>query len=384
MKIAFDAQPLLSGTKSGVGFHEDGLIKVLLERYPENWYNFEFFAFKNWKEKKQSLSAYGNHNTDLVACKWFPGSLYRITSAFLPLPHRIFFNEEKQVTHFFNYFVPPFVKGKKVVTIHDMAFQVFPETVRKKTLFFLKRTIKNSIRRADHIVTVSEFSKQEIMRFYKVPEKKISVVPNGVDFERFHLKNSVHNLKQVREKYNIQGDYFLYLGTLEPRKNLVRLLLAYAMANGENKGFPRLVLAGGKGWMYEEIFQKVKELGLEGQVIFTGYVEDEDVAALMRGADVFCFPSLYEGFGMPVIEAMACGTPVLTSNSSSLREIAEGAAVLVDETSVDEIKKGLIMLHKEEMLRLELSQKGVQRASEYSWEQAGERLRKIYMELVKE
>ena len=151
----------------------------------------------------------------------------------------------------------------------------------------------------------------------------------------------------------------------------------------ENQNFPCLVLAGGKGWMYTEIFQKVEELHLEKKIIFTGYIEDNDVPTLMSGAIAFCFLSLYEGFGMPVIEAMACGTPVLTSNSSSLKEIAEGVALLVNETSIEDIKEGLSQLFMMQELREELVQKGFSRAKEYSWEKVSETLMNIYRDLVR-
>lgn len=384
MKIAFDAQPLFDGTKSGVGFHEDGLIRALIDGYPQNQYAFEFFSLRNYEKKKKKLSGYACNNweTEIYSCKWFPGSLYRMGSAFLPIPHCLFFHEEKQITHFFNFFVPPFVKGKTVVTVHDMAFRVFPETIRKKTMFFLKLSLKKSIFRADHIITVSEFSKQEIMRFYNVPEKKISVISNGVDFKRFRPESDGRRLENVKKKYGITDEYFLYLGTLEPRKNLVRLVEAYAEAEKDNRKFPMLVLAGGKGWMYEEIFQKVEELNLLNRVFFPGYIADEDVAALMSGAIAFCFPSLYEGFGMPVVEAMACGTPVLTSNSSSLKEVAEGAALLINETSIEDMRQGLLQLWKQEDLRQNLSREGIRRSKKFSWETASERLMEVYKELV--
>ena len=136
--------------------------------------------------------------------------------------------------------------------------------------------------------------------------------------------------------------------------------------------------------MYEEIFQKVEELNLQNKVLFPGYIDDDDVACLMSRAVAFCFPSLYEGFGMPVIEAMACGTPVLTSKSSSLKEIADGAAMLVDETSVEEIKQGFLKLWKSKELRIELAIKGAERAKDYSWEKAGDKLMEIYKDLLKE
>lgn len=384
MKIAFDAQPLLSGTKSGVGFCEDGLVTALLEQYPENEYVLEYFSLRNHGTKEEVLKKYTEKSAGLAPCKWFPGSLYRMASAYLPVPYCMMFPKKKQLTHFFNYYIPPFVRGRKVVTVHDMTIHAYPETVRRKTLWFLRKTLKASIRRADHIVTDSEFSKKEILKYYNVPESKISVVYCGVDFERFQPLKNKELLKQVKEKYGIDRDYFLYLGTLEPRKNLVRLIQSYAKAKQGKEDFPCLVLAGGKGWMYEEIFQTVTELGLEKDVIFTGYVEDKEVPVLMGCAFTFCFPSVYEGFGMPVLEAMACGTPVLTSRDSSMEEIAGGETVLVDAMSVEDIKKGLIRLYEDKEFRKELSEKGLSKAKKYTWEAGAKQLMQVYEDLVKD
>lgn len=384
MKIAFDAQPLLGGAKSGVGFCEDGLVNSLLEQYPEHEYMLEYFSIRNHGTKEALLKKYTDKKAVLSPCKWFPGSLYRMASAYLPVPYCMMFPKKKQLTHFFNYYVPPFVRGKKVVTVHDMVIRACPETVRKKTLWFLRRTLKKSIRRADCIITDSEFSKKEILKYYNVPMEKISVVYCGVDTKRFKPLENKETLEQVKEKYGIRGDYFLYLGTLEPRKNLVRLVQAYAKAKQGREDFPYLVLAGGKGWMYEEIFQTVKTLGLDKEIIFTGYVEDGEVPVLMGGAFAFCFPSMYEGFGMPVLEAMACGTPVLTSKDSSMEEIAGRAAVLVDALSTDSIAESLGMLYEKEELRKELTRKGMLNIKGYTWETAGEQLMQVYQDLVKD
>jgi len=384
MKIAFDAQPLLSGTKSGVGFCEDGLVTTLLKQYPENEYVLEYFSLRNHGVKEEKLKKYTEKKAGLSPCKWFPGSLYRMASAFLPVPYCMMFPKKKQLTHFFNYYIPPFVRGKKVTTIHDMTLHAYPETVRKKTLWFLRKTLKPSICRADHIVTVSEFSKKEILKYYNVPKDKISVVYCGVDFDRFKPLEDKELLTKVKEKYGIDKEYFLYLGTLEPRKNLVRLVQAYAAAKREKAEFPCLVLAGGKGWMYEEIFRTVQTLGLEQDVLFTGYVADEEVPVLMAGAFAFCFPSVYEGFGMPVLEAMACGTPVLTSKDSSMEEIAGEKTVLVDAMSAEDITKGLVRLFEDVKLRMKLSEQGLSKVKEYTWEAGAKQLMQVYEELVKD
>lgn len=383
MHIAFDVQPLLSSSKSGVGYNEQELIKSLLKEHPEEEYYFECFS---WKGKADILEQYKTEAIRIRVCRWFSGRIYRFLSAFFPIPYSCFFSGKREITHFFNYYIPPFVKGKKVVTIHDMAFRVCPETVRKKTRLFLKLVLKKSIRRADKIITVSEFSKQEIIRFYGVAAERIAVIPNGVDLERFSPCYKKDAVEKVKQKYRINGKkYFLFLGNLEPRKNLVRLIQAYQIflqrCSREQEELPLLVIAGGKGWMYQEIFKEVRKNRLEEKVIFTGYVAESDVAVLMAGADLFCFPSLYEGFGMPVLEAMACKTPVLTSDGSALGEMVGDAGIKVDAFSAAAIAEGMEKIHYSEEFRSILSEKGQKRVQQFSWKTASEELHRVYLEL---
>lgn len=246
--------------------------------------------------------------------------------------------------------------------------------------------LKKSIQRADKIITVSEFSKQEIIRFYGVPAEKIAVIPNGVDLERFYPYYEKNAIKKIKQKYQINGKkYFLFLGNLEPRKNLVRLIQAYQIflqrCCGKQEEAPLLVIAGGKGWLYQEIFKEVRKKGLKEKVIFTGYIADSDVAVLMAGADLFCFPSLYEGFGMPVLEAMACGTPVLTSNGSALKEMVGDAGIKVDAFSVAAIAGGMEKIYCSKELQSMLSDRGQKRVQQFSWKTASEELHRIYLEL---
>ena len=201
--------------------------------------------------------------------------------------------------------------------------------------------MRTSCRHADHIVTVSAFSKKEIMRLLHVPEGKITVIPNAVDHTVYHTDYSKDQLKMVRSRYGIREDYFLYLGTIEPRKNLERLLDAYARLCREKPDTPQLVLAGRRGWLCDGIYEKARSLNLGNKILFTGYVRQQDSPMLMCGAAAFVFPSLYEGFGMPPLEAMACGTPVITSNTTSLPEVAGDAAVLVNPKSRSEIYRAM-------------------------------------------
>lgn len=386
MRIAFDVGPLLNGNKTGIGFYEHEIVTELIQKKKQDKFYFQFFAFRNKENKKKMLEKYISDNVEIDACEWFPGVLYRILMSFLYFPYHLFFKKNPDITHFVNFCIPPGVKGKKVVTIHDMTFKVYPETMRNKTKILLQLNIKKSIKRADKIIADSEFTKSEIQKYYNIETDKIAVVPCGIDFNVFHPDYMIDEIEQTKQKYEIQGKYFLYLGTLEPRKNLKRLILAFAMFCKKQKqeNCPNLVLAGGKGWKYEEIFLAAKECGVEHKIKFIGYVPDEDVPRLMSGADVFCFPSLYEGFGMPPLEAMACGVPVLTSNCSSLAEVVGDAAITVDPNSVEAIAGGMQRLWENPELGAQLREKGLKQAQKYSWENAAEKLYDVYEELCRE
>lgn len=248
----------------------------------------------------------------------------------------------------------------------------------------LETGLKKSMKRADIIVTDSEFSKREIVKYFPEYTKKIRVVPCGVDCERFRPCENPETIEKVKKSLEIEGDYFLYVGTIEPRKNLVRLIRAYNVFTRHVKNPPKLVLAGAKGWLYDDIFALVKKLKLEKQVIFTKYVPSEDMTPLICGATAFVFPSLYEGFGMPPLEAMACGIPVLTSGEASLPEVTGDCAVICDAYSVRDIAKGLYRLYKSPDLRKDLSRRGLERAKTFTWEKSAEKLYEIYKELADE
>lgn len=384
MKISVNIQPLLHSDKSGIGFYEAELLKAIGKLDKENEYVLDFFAYKKTEEKIRTAEKYVCGNTTINPCKWFSATLYQMIWAFLPLPYRFFFKEKSSVSHFYNYHVPPFASGKKIAVIYDTVIKDFPETVRFKTKMMLKLTLKRSIKRADRIVTISEFSKQQIIKHFGVAEKIIDIVPCGVNFDTFNTNYDESLVNKAKIKYNITRNYILYLGTLEPRKNIERIIEAYAVLQNKVNNAPLLVLAGGKGWMYESIFEKVKTLGLEKNVVFTGYVPDKDVPLLMNGAMMFCFPSIYEGFGMPPLEAMACGTPVITSNNTALPEVVEDAAIQVDPYSVEQIADAMVNLVNSNELRHQLSEKGLVQCRKYTWEKSAQKMLDIYKELANE
>jgi len=381
--ISFDVHPLLGEKMSGVGYCEAGLLTELLQSHPENQYQFHFFSFRNQKEKEERLKKYKTEQVD-YNCSHFSGFLYRSILPFFPLPYACFFGKKAKITHFFNYIVPPGVAGKTVVTVHDMVIKAFPETVRWKTRILLSLGLNRSLQRADKIVTDSFFSKKEIIKYYPAYEKKIRVVPCGVDVHQFYPMKDEREIVRVKQKLKITGDYFLYVGTIEPRKNLYRLIEAYSLVLKKDPSVPSLILAGSNGWLNENLFVLIKEKGLEEKVHFTEYVASEDRCALYNGAIGFLFPSIYEGFGMPPLEAMACGVPVLVSKEASLPEIVGDAGIYVNAYEVSSIADGLEKLSTDKKLREKLSQRGLKQAQKYTWKQATEKLYKIYEELFDE
>ncbi len=380
MKIAFDALPLL-GRMTGIGHCEAGQIQAMTASHPEHEFTLNYFAVRHLKECSRSLNPYLKENVKAkhAFCSAYG---YRALSTFVPVPYSLFFGKQNDLTHFFNYIVPPHVHGKTVVTVHDMVYKAFPETVRGRTRQMLDWGLIPSMKRADRIVTDSHFSESEIIKYYPEFRDKIRVVYCGVDAEKFHPVTDSGKIQAVCEKYHVPENYFLYLGTLEPRKNLERLIDAYSEFMKEYQHPASLVLAGGKGWMYEGIFQKVQSMKLQKHIIFTQYIDEADLCSLMSGAMAFTFPSLYEGFGMPPLEAMSCGTPVLVSDTASLPEVVRNCAMIVKADSVKSIQEGMHLLHDDSDLRNRLKKEGLERVKLFSWERSADELYKVYREIL--
>lgn len=381
MKIAFDAQLFLKGDKTGIGWCADNIIRnIINDSYNECQLNC--FTLKYSEEEMENVNRYIANGVTLKKCNWFHDVIYKFLWTFLPIPYSWFFGKDADVTQFFNFIIPPGVKGKKVTIIHDMAYKACPETVRLKTRLWLELTVKNSCKRADKIITVSEFSKREIIKYLGINEDKIVVMPNGVDLSSYHTDFTDDEISAIKEKYGIQSEYLLFIGTLEPRKNIVRIIKAYSLLVKSNQNVPKLVIAGRKGWMYEEIFRIIVTENIEEHVIFTGYVDSCDIPKLLFGAEIFLFPTIYEGFGMPVLEAMACGTAVITSNITSLPEIVGDAGYLVNPLSESEIKNAIQKILLDDKLKMELVTKGLERVQLYSWKKSVAILYKVYEELL--
>jgi glycosyltransferase involved in cell wall biosynthesis len=256
---------------------------------------------------------------------------------------------------------------RSVVTVHDLGYLFYPEAHRLLDRLYLDLSTRYNARAASHLIADSSATKRDLIERYGIKPDKITVVYPGYDEATFQPVKDEAAIEAVKARYGIAGDYILFVGTLQPRKNLARLIEAFADCRLPIADC-RLVIAGKKGWLYEEIFQQVEELGLEGSVVFTDYVPEGDLPALLSGARLFVFPSLYEGFGLPVLEAMACGTPVVCSSASSLPEVVGDAAVLVDPMDVKGLAMAIERVLGDEELRAKLIEHGFEQAKKFSWE----------------
>ena len=289
------------------------------------------------------------------------------------------------IFHAPNFLLPPVRSAKKLLTIHDLAFLVRPEFAHPDLQRFLARTVPRSIAAADHILADSEASKQDALRFFDLRPEQITVVGAGVE-PRFSPAEQgaveQEKLAGTREKYGLDWPFVFSISTLEPRKNFDGLIRAFAEAR-RKAGFPHhLVIGGGKGWLYENIFAEVQRQNAGDCVHFLGYVDDDDLPALYNLADLFAFPSHYEGFGIPVLEALACGTAVLCTDTSSLPEITGDAAHLIPTNDHPALLDALSDLLTDETARVDLAQRGPAQAAKWTWEAAAERLLRVYQTMV--
>ena len=271
----------------------------------------------------------------------------------------------------------------------DTAYLDFPKYFKPQDLAQLKSWTKRSVNRANHVIAISQHTKNDILKHYNKFDQQVTVAHMGIDHQHFFFPQSDADINRIKSKYKIPGDYILYVGTLQPRKNLPALIEAFKItiekrkgtqANDDSLSFEnfKLVITGKKGWLYDEIFAKVKELQMEDQVIFTDYVPDEDLPALMAGARCLALVALYEGFGIPVIEALAVGTPAVVSKVSSLPEILGHAGDTCDPQNVEDIadKLGKMLdLNSEEYYKL--VEKGIEHAALFSWDKTGRTVLKV-------
>ncbi|HEX6484251.1 MAG TPA: glycosyltransferase family 1 protein [Ktedonobacteraceae bacterium] len=305
----------------------------------------------------------------------------------LPL-YANFFTGQVDIYHGPDFVLPP-LNGKlrKIVTVHDLAFLEHPEYAVPELTAYLTRVVPEAVASADIVAAVSQVTAQTLTEHFKIPPEKIPIVPNGIR-PYFQRITDPILLGATLHKYGLKHPLVLGVGTLEPRKNHPGLIKAFYKAQssgGKGKQRPAmLALAGGPGWMYDETRQLVADLKLEKKVRFLGRVSELELITLYSLADVFAYPSFFEGFGVPPLEAMACGAPVITSNTSSLPEIVGDAALLVDPHNTGEIAQAITRLLENEELREELREKGYQQVKQYTWPNSARKMLSVYEKLYSE
>lgn len=299
----------------------------------------------------------------------------------IALPFKLFTQKEK-IDFFYSpsHYAPRFSPVPTIVSIMDLWHHRHPEQFTKKDLYQLTEWEKYSVNGARHIVTISEFSKKEIMTIYNIPAEKITIAYPGFTNYQLSIINDKSNLNfkilNVKNKYKIKGDYLLYLGTLQPKKNILGLIRAFYLVIKQRENLRiSLVIAGKKGWLYQEIFSEVKRLGLEARVVFTGFVSEEEKPYLISGATAFVLPSFYEGFGIPVLEAMGLGVPVVASKGGSLPEAGGETALYCDPYSDQSISEAIgKVLDLNEKQRDEIIKGGLRQTEKFSWEKCARKV----------
>ncbi len=372
MKIALDVRTI-TPTRSGVGNYVLHLLRGLERVAPQHQFflvgqagNFQTLG-RDLPEPGSALCTRLSHEShplgDLWEHLWLPGALDRSGVDVLHGPATLV----------------PLTSSRhaSVVTIHDLVAFLFPDTIPHKYALYMRWLIRRVVHRADHIISVSQNTKDDLVQVLGIAPEKITVVHEAAT-SRFQPVEDPMALETVRRRYGIDRPFFYHLGNIEPRKNLVRLIKAFLKVRSQRPGQVKLVISGQKGWLTNKIFRTLGPMDYGEDIIFTGYLPTGDLPLLMNASLAFVFPSLYEGFGLPVLEAMCCGTPVITSNISSLPEIVGGAAVLVDPYDERAIAGGMARVLDDADLRARLRRKGIERARGFSWERAAEGTLKVY------
>ena len=367
MIIGIDANEANSQNRVGIGrFALELLRQFYLLRKEKRFKNIKFYLYLKEQPGPDLPEASNGWQYLVFGPKFFWTQL--------ALPWQLYSQKIRPDVFFStSHYSPRFSPVATVVSVMDLSFLYFPETFLKRDLWQLKNWTKYSVKRAAKVITISQASKADIMKAYGIRDEKIEVIYPGIDADLFNDRQETAEKTRLRLKYDLDSDYLLYIGTLQPRKNLQKLFKALELTIKTKKDL-KLVITGKKGWLYQDLFEKREAKKLKGKLIFTGFVPDSDLPSLYRQAKALVLPSLYEGFGIPAVEAMACGIPVAVSDISSLPEIVGGAALLFDPYNVAQISQDINSACYNEKVRQKLIASGKKRAAFFSWQKSGRRL----------
>lgn len=357
--------------KTGVGWYVYNIAKQLKQDNKNNYIGEVFnFCGRNDIKGLKELNIRIKENT------WFPYRLLLKIRNNKLLNYNKLIGTESDIYTFFRFECPSNIRGKVVVVMHDMIPLLYPEVC---TEYVSKARYLASIDRADAIVAVSESTKRDIINIYDVDASKITIIPPGIDLADYRREYSAKELERIRGKYHLPSQFLLFLGTIEPRKGIDKLIQAFDIIKGKS-GYQqlKLAIAGGKGWKYDKIFELYENSRFKDDIVFTGYLDESDKIQIYKLAAAFVFPTLYEGFGMPVLEAMAAGTPTITSNNSSLPEVAGKGAVLIDRESTEELCDAIEKVLTDRMFRHDLIAEGLKQSEQYTWAGSARKFEELF------
>ena len=378
MRIAID-YTAATRESAGIGNYVRSLVDAMLEQDASNQYTL-LTSGRPPRERPFPEAKNARGRSLIIPDRYLNVLWYRWR---LPIS-ATFFTGQIDVYHGPDFVLPP-LNGHthKIVTVHDLAFIEHPEYAVPQLAAYLKKVVPEAVAAADVVASISHTTRQTLIDHFHTPPEKITIVPNGIRSYFRRITDPVL-LEATRHKFGLKSPLVLGVGTQQPRKNHLGLIKAFHKAASSNNRQARpamLALAGGSGWLYEDTQRVVTELKLEKKVRFLGHVSDLELMLLYSLADVFVFPSFYEGFGVPPLEAMACGTPVITSNTSSLPEAAGDAALLVDPHKPGEIAKAITGVLENPSLQEELRQKGYKQAARYSWQKSARKMLAVYQQV---
>lgn len=376
MRITIDLSPAVHH-HAGLGRYSQELLAAMLHVAPANDYTVFYNSPRRDLSPEAPLDQLPRRTLPLSNKPWRMSVL---------LAHFLGYKMNRwlkpgDVFHATDHLLPPLACLASVFTLHDLIYLFYPEYHLPLNRWYLTLMMPRFLQTADRVIVVSENTRLDAVRLMNLPADKTRVIYEGVN-PAYHPIADRAELERVRTKYHLPDRLLLYFGTIEPRKNLLVLLEAYQALLRANANAPRLVIAGRKGWLYQPVFDRVRELGLDAQVHFTDWVDEADAPALMNLADVFVFPSLYEGFGLPPLEAMACGIPVICSNASSLPEIMGEAGILFEPHDTHALVQAMSRVLENEGTRQALRKAGLEQAQKFSWERAARETLQVYEEAV--
>ena len=373
-KVLIDATAI-GQKKAGVGVYARELIRALV-----NSKEFRFFILARDDDPDFDYGEISDVTMLRISGIWLKYSPLRLIFEQTILPFFLW-RHDIDLVHSLHYSFPLIhFRASRVVTIHDMTSFSMPELHMAFKKQHYRFYIRFARQKPDGIIFISNSARNDFVTRFGPPRGSVAVIHHGKSDDLQPCQDDA-TLKSVREKYDLPSQMILYVGTIEPRKNLVRLVEAFSCVAQD---FPAvaLVIAGMKGWMYDDLFHRVQDLGLASRILFPGFIAEEDKVSLLCAAKVFAYVSLYEGFGLPVLEALACGIPTVTSNTSAIPEVAGNAAILVDPTDVKQIAGALRTLLSDSDLRNQLAEAGLIQAARFTWERTAAETLRVYRNVL--